>query len=155
MASLEEANSVKPEKFSGHNFRRWQKQVKYWLTVLGLASALEETQSNKGSSFKEILIALSEHLYDVYHATVSTAKELWETLEAEYGIVDAGMDRFTVSNFNDYKMVNNKSVGEQIHGYQELLRGVEKKKEQSSMRILKSPALLINCLNLGMTLLEP
>ena len=63
----------------------------------------------------------------MYHATTSTAKELWETLEAEYGIVDAGMDRFTVSNFNDYKMVNNKSVGEQIHEYQELLRGVEKK----------------------------
>lgn len=118
MASLEKANSVKPKKFSGHNFRRWQKQVKYWLTVLGLVSALEETQSNKDSSSKEssskltpelieyhchnrILSALSDHLYDVYHATTSTAKELWETLEVEYGIVDAGMDRFTVSNFND------------------------------------------------------
>lgn len=73
------------------------------------------------------LSALSDHLYDVYHATTSTAKELWQALEDEYGIVDAGIDRFTVSNFNGYKMVENKSVGEQIHEYQELLRGVEKK----------------------------
>ncbi|CAN6586555.1 unnamed protein product [Malus baccata var. baccata] len=121
MASLEEANSVKPKKFSGHNFR--------------LVSALEETQSNKDSSSKESsskltpeLIEYHYHnrilsaLYDVYHGTASTAKELWETLEVEYGIVDAGMDRFTVSSFNDYKVVNNKSAGEQIHEYQELLR---------------------------------
>ncbi|CAL2241227.1 unnamed protein product [Prunus armeniaca] len=139
MANLEEANSVKPEKFSGHNFRRWQKQVKYWLTVLGLISALEESQPSTESSswlnpeqieyhsYNRILSALSDHLYDVYHATTSTAKELWQALEAEYGIVDAGIDRFTVSNFNGYKMVENKSVGEQIHEYQELLRGVEKK----------------------------
>ncbi|RXH76566.1 hypothetical protein DVH24_019454 [Malus domestica] len=122
MASLEEANSVKPKKFSGHNFR--------------LVSALEETQSNKDSSSKESsskltpeLIEYHYHnrilsaLYDVYHGTTSTAKELWETLEVEYGIVDAGMDRFTVSSSNDYKVVNNKSAGEQIHEYQELLRG--------------------------------
>ncbi|RXH91753.1 hypothetical protein DVH24_020776, partial [Malus domestica] len=83
---------------------------------------LNQTSSKESSSkltpklieyycHNRILSALSDHLYDVYHATTSTAKELWETLEAEYGIVDVGMDRFTVSNFNDYKMVNNKSVG--------------------------------------------
>ncbi|CAL2244459.1 unnamed protein product [Prunus armeniaca] len=139
MANLEEANSVKPEKFIGHNFRRWQKQVKYWSAVLGLISALEESQPSKESSsllnpeqieyhsYNRILSALSDHLYDVYHATTSTGKELWQALEAAYGIVDAGIDRFTVSNFNGYKMVENKSVGEQIHEYQELLRGVEKK----------------------------
>lgn len=108
------------------------------ITVLGLISVLEESQPSTESSswlnpeqieyhsYNRILSALSDHLYDVYHATSYTAKELWQALEAEYGIVDAGIDRFTVSNFNGYKMVENKSVGEQIHEYQELLRGVEK-----------------------------
>ncbi|KAH7833027.1 hypothetical protein Vadar_002484 [Vaccinium darrowii] len=41
--------------------------------------------------------------------------------------MDAGIERFTVSNFNGYKMKNEKPVGDQIHEFQELLRGVEKK----------------------------
>lgn len=113
MTNLEkEAISVKPEKFSGHHFRRWQKQLKYWLTVLGLMSVIEEPGQDKPSSswltpeeieyhcYNRILSALSDHLYDVYHSTTSTAKELWDALEAEYGIIDAGVDRFTISNFN-------------------------------------------------------
>ncbi|KAH7853202.1 hypothetical protein Vadar_034739 [Vaccinium darrowii] len=78
--------------------------------------------------FNRILSAMSDHLYDVYHSTTTTtAKELWKTLEAEYGTVDAGIERFTVSNFNGYKMKDEKPVGDQIHEFQELLRGVEKK----------------------------
>lgn len=50
-----------------------------------------------------------------------------DALEAEYGIIDAGVDRFTVSNFNNYRMVESKSVGDQIHEFQELLRGIEKR----------------------------
>ena len=53
-------------------------------------------------------------------------KELWNTLEVEYGIDDAGIKRFAISNFTSYKMVDNKYVGYQIHEYQELLRQVEK-----------------------------
>ncbi|BBN70130.1 ribosomal protein L9 [Prunus dulcis] len=37
-----ETNNVKPGKFNGTNFKRWQRQLKYWLTVLGLVSALED-----------------------------------------------------------------------------------------------------------------
>ncbi|KAL6212271.1 hypothetical protein ACLB2K_017492 [Fragaria x ananassa] len=102
-------------------------------------SAIEGHDPNKLSSswlsqedieyhcYNRILSALSDHLYDVYHSTTSTTKELWDALEAEYGIVDVGVDRFIVSNFNSYKMVETKSVGDQIHEYQELLRGIEKK----------------------------
>ena len=108
------------------------------MTVLGLISAIEEPQpSQEFSSWytpeqieyhchNRILSALSDHLYDVYHNTTTTAKELWNTLEAEYGIVDAGIKRFMISNFNSYKMVENKPVGDQIHEYQEFLRKIEK-----------------------------
>ncbi|GMP38848.1 hypothetical protein CsSME_00009953 [Camellia sinensis var. sinensis] len=77
--------------------------------------------------YNRILSVLSDHLYDVYQSTTSTTKELWKTLEAEYGTVDAGIDRFIVSNFNGYKMKDDILVGDQIHEFQELLRKVEKK----------------------------
>lgn len=42
MTTFEEANSVKPEKFTGSHFQRWKKQMKYWLIALGFIYALEE-----------------------------------------------------------------------------------------------------------------
>ncbi|KAI5333799.1 hypothetical protein L3X38_023931 [Prunus dulcis] len=140
-----ETNNVKPGKFNGTNFKRWQRQLKYWLTVLGLDSALEDqttpdkttetTSKTKEKMTKEeleyhchnrILSALADDLYDVYQDT-KKAKTLWDELEAEYGIEDAGIDRFTISNFNNYMMVENKTVSEQIHEYQDFLRKIELK----------------------------
>ena len=136
MAKMEEANSVKPEKFSGENFKRWQTQVRYWLTVLGVYSAIDGSESTQGSwmtkeqieyhCYHRILSTLSDHLYDVYLVTTKTAKELWNVLEAEYGLDDAGINRFTASTFNNYKMVDGKPIGEQIHEFKELLQRAEK-----------------------------
>src|SRR5207253_1337203 len=33
----------KPEKFTGTNFKRWANQMKYWLTTLGLISAIDHS----------------------------------------------------------------------------------------------------------------
>ena len=49
--------------------------------------------------YNRIVSILSNHLYDVYQSTTSTAKEPWKTLEAEYETIDAGIERFTPSNF--------------------------------------------------------
>jgi hypothetical protein len=45
MASKEDL-SIKPQKFNGLNFKRWKSQVRYWLTVLGYISAIEENNEN-------------------------------------------------------------------------------------------------------------
>ncbi|KAG8363281.1 hypothetical protein BUALT_Bualt19G0005800 [Buddleja alternifolia] len=71
-----------------------------------------------------ILSALSERLYDVYH-TFTSAKELWDALEADYGIDDAGIVRFNASTFTRYIMVDEKSINEQIHEFQDLLKPLE------------------------------
>ena len=48
--------SAKPDKFDGQNFRRWQNQIRFWLTTLGLISAISENttevsnRSNQTSS---------------------------------------------------------------------------------------------------------
>ncbi|KAK3035706.1 hypothetical protein RJ639_033408 [Escallonia herrerae] len=140
MASLEEAHTVKPDKFNGLNFKRWKNQMRYWLTVLGLISAIEEpNESSIGSTsswytldqieyhcLNRILSALSERLYDVY-CTTPKANDLWNALEAEYGIDDAGIKRFNVSSFYKFVMVDGKSINEQVHGFLDYLRLVEMK----------------------------
>lgn len=136
MVKMDEANAVKPEKFSGEHFKRWQTQVSYWLTVLGLYSAIDGSESSQGSwmtkeqieyhCYHRILSVLSGHLYDVYFTTTEKAKELWDLLEAEYGLDDAGVNRFAASSFNSYKMIDGKSIGDQIHEFKELLKGAEK-----------------------------
>ncbi|XP_058207055.1 uncharacterized protein LOC131320376 [Rhododendron vialii] len=136
MAKIDEANAVKLEKFSGEHFKRWQTQVRYWLTVLGLYSAIDDSESSQGSwmtkeqieyhCYHRILSVLSDHLYDVYLTTTEKAKELWDLLEAEYGLDDAGVIRFAASSFNNYKMIDGKSIGDQIHEFKELLKGAKK-----------------------------
>lgn len=74
MTNLEkEAISVKPEKFSGHHFRRWQKQLKYWLTVLGLMSVIEEPGQDKPSSS---WLTPEEIEYHCYNRILSALSDL-------------------------------------------------------------------------------
>ncbi|BBN67288.1 hypothetical protein Prudu_35S000400, partial [Prunus dulcis] len=128
-----ETNNVKPGKFNGTNFKRWQRQLKYWLTVLGLVSALEDQttpdKTTETTSKTKEKMTKEELEYHCHNRILNTknAKTLWDELEAEYGIEDAGIDRFTISNFNNYMMVENKTVSEQIHEYQDFLRKIELK----------------------------
>ncbi|XP_048611342.1 uncharacterized protein LOC125585743 [Brassica napus] len=61
---------------------------------------------------------MSDPLFDVYQ-NVESAKELWDALESKYMAEDASSKKFLVSNFNNYKLSDSRSVMEQ---YNELLR---------------------------------
>lgn len=65
-----------------------------------------------------ILNGMADSLFDVYQ-NHETSRILWEALEAKYLAEDASSKKFLVSNFNNYKMVENRPVMEQYH---ELLR---------------------------------
>ena len=41
MTTFKEANGVKTKKVNGFHFRRWKKQMKYWLIIVGFVSTLE------------------------------------------------------------------------------------------------------------------
>ncbi|KAK8914272.1 Protein FAR1-RELATED SEQUENCE 5 [Platanthera zijinensis] len=43
----EDSAGIKPEKFNGNDFRRWQAQVEYWLNTLGLLSAIFDAPSSE------------------------------------------------------------------------------------------------------------
>ena len=63
---------------------------------------------------------MSEALFDVYQG-MESAKELWETLENKYMTEDASSKNFLVSQFNNYKMVEGRSVLDQLHEIQWIL----------------------------------
>ncbi|XXG75888.1 hypothetical protein AAC387_Pa08g0361 [Persea americana] len=119
----------KPEKFNGTEFKRWQQKMLFYLTTLNLARflyeeapALKEDETDKQvvtavEAWKHvdflcrnyILNGLDNTLYNVY-CSLKTAKELWESLDKKYKTEDAGMKKFIVSRFLDYKMIDSKAV---------------------------------------------
>lgn len=58
-----------------------------------------------------ILNGLSDSLFDTYQNEV-TAKELWDKLETRYMTEDVTSKKFLVSHFNNYQMVDGRSVME-------------------------------------------
>ncbi|KAJ6847317.1 uncharacterized protein M6B38_281755 [Iris pallida] len=154
MTGKDETSTAKPAKFDGTHFKRWQSQMRFWLTTLGLMSAIDgstpiindsdDTESDIGMSkssgtskpktpkeidfhcFHRILSALSDSLYDIFFEYKS-AKELWDALEDEYACDDAGIERSTSSAFNRYFMVDDKPMNEQIHEFQKYVRHIQAK----------------------------
>lgn len=64
------------------------------------------TEAWKHSDFlcrNYILNGLDDSLYNVY-STFKTSKLLWESLEKKYKTEDAGMKKFIVEKFLDFKM---------------------------------------------------
>ncbi|GJX29440.1 zinc finger, CCHC-type containing protein [Tanacetum coccineum] len=135
------AKFEKLNKFEGNDFRRWQKKMHFLLTTLKVAYVLStpmlefvenETQEQIRKRCKwenddyiyrgHILNGMSDAMFDVYR-NVGSAKELWDQLESNYMVEDAYSKKFLASNFNNYKMVDSRSVMEQYH---ELLRIVGK-----------------------------
>jgi len=50
---------------------------------------------------------------------------LWDALVAKYEATDAGSELYTMESFNDFMMVNNRSVVEQAHEVQVLVKELE------------------------------
>ena len=63
---------------------------------------------------------LSDSLYNVYIGK-KTTKELWESLDGKYKTEDAGTKKFVVGRFQDYKMVDSKTVISQVQELQIIL----------------------------------
>ncbi|GJR50986.1 zinc finger, CCHC-type containing protein [Tanacetum coccineum] len=63
---------------------------------------------------------MSDALFDVYQ-NVESAKELWDQLEAKYMAEDTSSKKFLVSNFNNCRMVDSRSVMEKYHELLQIL----------------------------------
>ena len=56
-----------------------------------------------------------------------TGKDMWDALEAKFGVADAGSLLYLMEQFYDYKMVNDRSVVEQAHEIQMLAKELKNK----------------------------
>ena len=71
-----------------------------------------------------ILSVLSDQLCDVY-MNIKSAAELWETLEHMFSALDTGRELYVMDQYHDFKMVDNRSVVEQAHEFQLIVRELE------------------------------
>ncbi|KAL0388370.1 UNVERIFIED_CONTAM: Retrovirus-related Pol polyprotein from transposon TNT 1-94 [Sesamum radiatum] len=134
------AQGERPEKFSGNDFKRWHQKMLFYLTTLNLARFLSEevpvvsegeTDTQKRAAMDAwghgdflcrnyILNGLSDTLYNVY-SSATTARALWESLEKKYKTEDAGLKKFIVGKFLNFKMVDSKTVMNQVQEFQMIL----------------------------------
>jgi hypothetical protein len=71
-----------------------------------------------------VISVLVDRLVDVYMHIID-AKELWDALVAKYDATDAGNELYTMEDFHDFRMVNNRSVVEQTHEIRILMKELE------------------------------
>ncbi|KAL2235226.1 uncharacterized protein LOC105158731 [Sesamum indicum] len=121
-----------PDKFLGQFSKRWQQRMKIWLTMKGLFSVIqvirpqptntdpktaeiaqwtERDQIGRGA----ILSALSNKLFNVYCSGSYIAKSLWDELDRKYNIEEQGLEKYSVSKFMRYQMVEDRFVAQQTH----------------------------------------
>ncbi|XP_038679428.1 uncharacterized protein LOC119980704 [Tripterygium wilfordii] len=134
----------KPEKFNGTDFKRWEQKMQLYLSTCGLSKYLTEVcpaisadESNPSIAVvvqawmygdylckNHSLNGLVNSLYGVY-CKISTTKKLWEALHKKYKTEDAGIKKFVVSRFYDFKMVDSKFVVAQVEEFQLLMHEIE------------------------------
>ncbi|XP_042414978.1 uncharacterized protein LOC122004111 [Zingiber officinale] len=63
-------------------------------------------------------------LYNV-HCSIEMAKSLWESLERKYKTESAGLKKFIVGRFLDFKMLDSKSVTSQVQDMQLIMHDLD------------------------------
>ncbi|GAV81532.1 hypothetical protein CFOL_v3_24987 [Cephalotus follicularis] len=61
-----------------------------------------------------ILNTLSDRLYDLF-AGMQTTKEIWDALEFKYKAEEQGTNKYLITKYFDFKMIDTKPLLEQVH----------------------------------------
>nr|AAM00977.1 Putative retroelement [Oryza sativa Japonica Group]AAP53108.1 retrotransposon protein, putative, Ty1-copia subclass [Oryza sativa Japonica Group] len=132
------AAALKPHAFDGSNYKRWKARALLWLTAMQcfyvsrgkrseppLSSEEEAKFEASDCLFQGALISvLADNIVDVY-MHMPSGKDMWDALEAKFGVSDAGSELYVMEQFYDYKMVDDRSVVEQAHEIQMLAKELE------------------------------
>jgi hypothetical protein len=124
------ADALKPEKFTGMHFKRWQVKATLWLTAMnvfhvskgkpkGVLTPEEEKKYDQANTIftGAVLSVLVDCLVDA-NMQHTDGKELWDALTTKYGASDDGSDLYIIESFHDYKVAGNRSIVEQAHKIQ-------------------------------------
>ena len=84
----------------------------------------EQAFQKMDTLFKAALLSvLVENIVDAY-ASIDNGKDMWDALEAKFGVSDAGTELYIMEQFYDYRMTEERSVVEQAHEIQCLLENL-------------------------------
>ena len=128
------ALQLKPNVFDGTNYKRWVVKLELWLTAMNVwfitrerpvgPHTVDEDREYMAADtlFRGAVISvLGENLVDSYMQYPS-GKLLWDALQANFGVSDAGSELYIMEQFYDYKMVDDRSIVEQAHELQALAK---------------------------------
>ncbi|XP_021321381.1 uncharacterized protein LOC110437305 [Sorghum bicolor] len=85
----------------------------------------EQTFMAADNLFRGAVISALDNKYVDNYIICTTAKELWDALEAKFGVSHVGSELYLMEQLFDYKMVDNRSVIEQAHEIQALAKELE------------------------------
>nr|AAX96287.1 retrotransposon protein, putative, Ty1-copia sub-class [Oryza sativa Japonica Group]AAX96336.1 retrotransposon protein, putative, Ty1-copia sub-class [Oryza sativa Japonica Group]ABA92593.1 retrotransposon protein, putative, Ty1-copia subclass [Oryza sativa Japonica Group] len=132
------AAALKPHAFDGSNYKRWKARALLWLTAMQCFYVSRGKQSEPPLSPEEeakfeasdclfrgaLISVLADNIVDVY-MHMPSGKDMWDALEAKFGVSDAGSELYVMEQFYDYKIVDDRSVVEQAHEIQMLAKELE------------------------------
>ena len=107
-----------------------------WLTAMNCYHAAqgkpEQFTSEKEQKFmaadnlfRDVVISALHSKYENNYITCTIGKDLWDALDAKFGVSDAGSKLYIMEQLFDYKMVDNRSVVEQAHEIHALAKELE------------------------------
>nr|AAS07263.1 putative gag/pol polyprotein [Oryza sativa Japonica Group]ABF98438.1 retrotransposon protein, putative, Ty1-copia subclass [Oryza sativa Japonica Group] len=125
------AAALKSYAFDGSNYKKWKARALLWLTAMQCFYVSRGKRSEPPLSPEEeakfetldclfrgaLISVLADNIVDVY-----MQKDMWDALEAKFGVSDAGSELYVVEQFYDYKMVDDRSLVEQAHEIQMLAK---------------------------------
>ena len=125
---------LKPDSFDGKNFLIWKAKMELWLTAMSCYHAVvgkpnnlppaDEAKFNADDNlFRGTVISALDLKFQKSYIILPSGKELWDALAAKFGVTDAGTELYLIEQLYDYKMVENRSVVEQAHEIQALVKG--------------------------------
>ncbi|XP_062227865.1 uncharacterized protein LOC133926113 [Phragmites australis] len=140
------SDAIKPECFDGTGFKCWQARTRLWLMELGLfwvlteeppapqgEAVLDEVERTRldalrarwekanASALARLLAVLSNRLFNVY-VSFGEARKVWTELNDKYAESDNGNESFMVASYLNFCMGDGRSVMEQIHELQLIVR---------------------------------
>jgi hypothetical protein len=120
-------DALRPDKFTGVHFKRWQYKAELWLTTMKVFQISkgkpEETMSEDAQKkFEEvnsvfvgcILSILADRLCDVF-MHIKDGKKFWDALDVKFGAADAGSELYIMERLHDFKMTKDLPVVQQAH----------------------------------------
>ena len=75
--------------------------------------------------FRGAVTSALHNKYENSYLRCPTGKELWDALNAKFGVFDTGSELYLMKQLFDYKMVDNRSVVEQAHEIHALAKELE------------------------------